>query len=304
MNKESGFQKSGFQQFQIGDIKAVVLTDGYIPISPIQPFMAPIAETEQLKEQLQKTYQREDTVDLSINIPLLRINDRLIMIDTGSGKYMGENSGWLLDNLKLAGINPNEITDILLTHALLDHVGGLVSDGKSVFPNAVIYLSRAEHEFWKDGKPDLNENKGGSKAKDWLHIMRGQINEILEVVKPQLQLLEDGETILDCITVEIALGHTDGHLVTTISSKGESMVHIADIIHTGPLLFAHPEWGTGFDTHFDQAVETRINILNRLNSNNDWIIGIHLPYPGIGHIREIKSNSYEWIPTTFASLAI
>lgn len=262
--------------------------------------MAPGVDQKLVAEQLRKNYQSDKGIQLAMNVLLIKKDNHWILFDTGAGSGMGPSGGWLIDNLRLGGIVPEQITDIFTTHAHLDHVGGLVSaEGTSIFPNATIYLSRIEHEFWTKGKADFSKSKLNDQA--MIQMMDKMINSILEVVAPQLKLVEDGETILDCIKVEIAPGHTDGHMIATISSDGASIVHIADIVHAEVLLFEHPEWGTGFDSNFDLGVKTRIKVLERLSTDNELVIGFHLPYPGVGHVKKIAGASYQWLPTAFAS---
>lgn len=289
----------GFQQIKIGDIEAIILTDGHVPISPIQPAMAPAVDSKQLADFMTANGNSSESLDLAINMLLLKKDDKLILFDTGQGSLMG-GEGRLKKNLSAIGISPEQITDIVITHAHLDHIGGLIdANGKSVFPNANIYMTKIEYDFWTGGNPDFSKSK--NKNDEMIKTMVQISANILTTLKPQIKFVEDKATILGCIEVRLAPGHTYGHIITTISSKGDKIVAIADVIHASSILFAHPEWGTGFDTDFDLGVKTRLEVLKDVSANKALIFGYHLPYPGIGHVKEIGTNSYEWIPASFAS---
>lgn len=290
----------GFQQFKIGNIEATVLTDGYVPFESVQPFIAPLAPSEQVSELLEKNFITDSGLELGINVLLLKKEGHLILIDSGQGSLLGENGGWLPENLKLIGLNPEQITDVVITHAHLDHAGGLVDvNNKSVYPNAKVYISRVEYESWAKETPDYS--KSVLKDDPMIEKMIPLIRNILSVVKPQLQMVEDGETILDMITMQIVPGHTKGHVVSTISSGGEQLIAIADLIHYDAVLFTRPEWGTAADWDFELGVSSRIKTLKKLSETKSLVYGCHLSYPGLGHVREIAKDSFEWVPFGFAS---
>ena len=76
---------------------------------------------------------------------LVRTADRCALIDTGYGSEAG---GKTLQILQKAGVKPEEITDVLLTHLDGDHIGGMVEAGNPIFQNATVRLSLAEYEAW------------------------------------------------------------------------------------------------------------------------------------------------------------
>lgn len=292
-------KKTGFQQFKIGEIEAYVLSDGRIYTEPIQPSVAPLISAELLSQANVENDISDKFVDMSLNILLLKKGDHLILFDTGDGFSKLPDSGLLLDNLEIIGIKPEQITDIVITHAHPDHIGGLVDiNGKSVFSKATIYMSRVEYDMINSGSVDYS--KSIMQDEDMAHSIYQYLNGIISVVKPQLQLLEDGDTILDCITVELASGHTKGHFISTITSEGESITHIADIAHA-EILLIHPEWGCAFDQNFNQAIDTRKAVLKKKSNDNSFIFSYHLPYPGVGRVKEISQDSYRWLPYSFAS---
>lgn len=290
----------GFQQVKIGNIEAVVLTDGYIHIAPIQPIMAPDIESKQVADYLKAKSISEESLDLAMNMLLLKKDDKLILFDTGSGSSMGPTGGWLNKNLGIIGVTPEQITDIVLTHAHLDHIGGLVdSNGKIVYPNATLYITKIEYDFWMSENPDFSR----SKIKDTAMIaaMVKHIRNILTTLKPQIKLVADKDILLDCMQVEIAPGHTAGHIISTIYSGDEKLVAMADIVHATSILFTNPRWGTSFDYDFELGIKTRVAVLKKLSKDNALIFGYHQPYPGIGHIKELSVDSYEWVPVDFAT---
>lgn len=299
MDKNFRLNDNGFQQFKIGEIEAVILTDGYYPISPLQPSMAPLTSLDELSEFRINNFESATEIDLSINILLLKKDDHLILIDSGVGNIPTNNGGWLIKNLNLLGVTPDQITDILITHAHLDHIGGLLdSEGNSTFCNAKIYISRIEYDFWINNIPDYSAAFIDDKPK--VSKMVSLIRKIVPVIKDQLIFIEDGSTIIDSIKVEIVPGHTKGLLVSKVYSQGEELILLADVVHS-TILFAHPEWGVGFDWNIKLGIQSRLKKLEELYNNKSLIFGYHLPYPGMGHIKKIGTDSYEWKPKSFSS---
>lgn len=290
--------KNGFQQFSIGDIEVTVLTDGYYPLASLQPSIAPLAPVEELAQLRKDNFESQTSIDLSLNILLIRKDNHLILIDTGVGNIPSTNAGRLKDNLSLVGIRPEDITDILITHAHTDHVGGLTTaSGKSAYPNANIYISEVEYDFWVNQVPDYCDAFVNDKQK--VQNMLEHIRRNLSAVQAQLLFVQDNDVILDCLKVEIVAGHSKGHLVSTLFCQDQQIVLLADVVHS-TILFEHPEWGVGFDWNLKMGIESRIKKLYELNENQSLIFGYHLPYPGIGHLKKIASQSYRWLPKSFS----
>lgn len=115
------------------------------------------------------------------------------------------------------------------------------------------------------------------------------------IIKPQIKLFEDGVVIHDCIKNEIVSGHTPRHIICALFSRTESLVAINDLV-LNALILTNPDWGSGFDSDFEETKSSRKNILSQLYESEVLIWGSHLPYPGIGHIKKINKDSYEWCP--------
>ncbi|MBF0574812.1 MBL fold metallo-hydrolase [Dysgonomonas sp. GY617] len=162
-----------------------------------------------------------------------------------------------------------------------------------------LYTKKVEYDFWMSENPDFSR----SKIKDTAMIvaMVKHIRNILTTLQPQIKLVADKDILLDCMQVEIAPGHTPGHIISTIYSGDEKLVAMADIVHATSILFTNPRWGTSFDYDFELGIKTRVAVLKKLSKDNALIFGYHQPYPGIGHIKELSVDSYEWVPADFAT---
>ncbi|MFB6455878.1 MBL fold metallo-hydrolase [Chitinophaga sp. Hz27] len=287
-----------FHQSKLGDLELYTVTDGFVHFPHIQPDFAKGVPRKEVDELLIKNFRSVNEMDLGINILLIKRQDKFILIDTGVGGAFGKDSGWLQSSLADAGISPNSVSDIVISHGHPDHIGGVLnSDGQLAFPNATIHISRIEYDFWM--APTQDFSKSTFENKELLHTFTLATQKTLTTIKPKLHLFEDGDKLLDCIRLELAPGHTPGHTVTHIFSKGEEVAHIADLVHSDVLLFPHPEWGFNGDTDLQQAAATRRKVLANLAEKGTKVFAYHLPWPGVGHVRK-NGKGFEWVAETYA----
>jgi glyoxylase-like metal-dependent hydrolase (beta-lactamase superfamily II) len=286
----------GYIKFRLGKLDMLVITDGHILISPTQPIIAPGVAKEKVIAAMIDSFMPSDLVDAAINILVIRKGIRIILIDTGSGTAIGDQAGKFLENLVSAGIKPEEVTDIFITHLHVDHIGGVLdAAGKQVFKNAMYYLPQLEYDFWMSENPDFSKSKNTSSNTESVVLAR----RVITAIKDKMELFTFGKTLFDCIKPELAEGHTPGHPEFTIFSGDQEIRHIVDTVHTS-LLLSHPEWGTEWDTDFEKGVATRQRILQEQAMGKGLTMSCHLPWPGLGYIVK-KGEGFDWVPMSFST---
>ena len=135
------FQAPGFYRTHLGRYEVTAISDGTIPMD----FAAVYLNTtpEEVKTAMEAAF-RETPTPTSVNAFVINRGDRLVMVDAGTGTYLGKQLGHLTMNLEASGYRAEQIDDILLTHIHTDHSGGLTVDGKRVFPNATVHVNQRE----------------------------------------------------------------------------------------------------------------------------------------------------------------
>ncbi|MDE5870499.1 MAG: MBL fold metallo-hydrolase [Muribaculaceae bacterium] len=195
----------------------------------------------------------EEGIPSSMSCFLIQTEGKNILFDTGLGAPFSQ----LQSSLSEKGLTADSIDYIFLTHLHGDHIGGMLSDGKVVFPNAEVYVNRVEAEAWAN----MTEDKGD------------QASAILNAYKDRLHKFEAGDT-LDCAIVSIpAYGHTPGHTVYSI----RNILIGGDIMHGVALQSRYPEYCARYDMDQEAAVESRKRILKYAKDNNQTLIGMHFP---------------------------
>ena len=279
----------GYIKFKLGKLELFVVTDGHIYIHPAQPIFAPGIEKQKVKDALADNFILDDAVDAAINILVIKRENKIIIIDAGSGTAIGDQAGRFLKNLNSAGITAEEITDVFITHLHVDHIGGILDlEGKLIYKNATYHLSQKEYNFWMSNNPDFSKSKNKSSNEGSILLAQNTVSAI----KDKLKLYNFGEILFDCLTANSAEGHTPGHPTLKIFSENTSLTHIVDAVHT-TLLLSHPEWGTEWDTDFEKGIATRKKILKAQSMSRGLTMSCHLPWPGLGYIVK-KGKGYRW----------
>ncbi len=291
---QKGPQSPGFYRFSIGDIEATVVSDGSLSFQPIQPVWAPEAKKEDIEAMLSAAFLPADRLSLAVNVLAMRIGDGVFLVDTGAGGLFGPSLGKMKENLAAAGIDPGKVTAVILSHAHGDHFGGLLGpEGKPTYPNAAIYANKTEIGYWTGPDPDVSKLRIPEENKK---VFVANARKYLSAFKDRLQPVTPGQKILEGrVEIVEAPGHTPGHIAVQIVSGKESLLHLADTVHHYILMFAHPEWTSAFDSDPQMAAATRKKVFERAASDRTRVLGYHLPFPGIGHVRAAKEG-FEWIP--------
>lgn len=192
----------------------------------------------------------DQTPKSSVSCVLLKSDGKSILFDAG----MGSPSSTLIQQMKIHEVAPEELDMICLTHMHADHIGGLLADGKPVFPNAELYVNRLEADAWSAD---------------------GQQKQVLDAYKDRLHLFDAGTELPGHIKTIAAYGHTPGHTVYQVLD----CLIIGDIIHSAALQLKYPQYGPSFDSDQQAARDSRISILNYAKDNSLTMYGMHMSKP-------------------------
>ncbi|HCN50756.1 MAG TPA: MBL fold metallo-hydrolase [Chryseobacterium sp.] len=289
---------SGFKKIKLGDLDLFILTDGYIREDNLETF-APRGNVSEMKKILRDHFRSEHYIDLAVSILLVKTKEKLILMDTGMGIFADKRTGFLLKSLQKAGFSVKDVTDVFISHAHPDHIGGIVDkQNNPVFPNAAIFISKIEHDFWMNASVKDFHNSALKAQPEKLNQIIPALQNILKAIQPQLKFYDLNNRLYDHFNFQLAPGHTPGLTVTTISSGNEKLLYIADLIHSDVILFPHPDWGFSGDTDLDIATASRKKLLQELADTRTRALTSHLPWPGLGFTKKTLP-AYEWIPESF-----
>jgi glyoxylase-like metal-dependent hydrolase (beta-lactamase superfamily II) len=231
-----------------------------------------------------------------VNAYLINTGTKLILIDTGAGSLFGPTLGKLVRNLEASGYRPDQVDEIYITHMHPDHVGGLVSQGKLVFPNAIVRADQREADQWLD-PAHLEAAPADSKG-----FFQGAMASLQPYVAAGKFKPFSGDTELaPGIRAVSSRGHTDGHTTYRVTSGGQTLLIVGDLIHAAALQFPDPRITIAFDTDASSALAQRLKTFAEVSDKGYWMAAAHLAFPGIGHLRS-QGDGYRWIPINYASL--
>lgn len=259
--------------FKIGALDAWSLKDGEMTHA-VSGDTLPWADKAAVTAVLTAAGQPTDSVTLSINPLLVKDGDRVVLIDTGAGGGMG-TQGKLLASLRAAGVTPDQVTDVLISHSHGDHTGGLVTNGALTFPNATVRMTTAEWNFMKSN---------------------ADAAAVVTAITPKVQAFEPGAKVTPSITAVPFQGHTPGHTGYEIANGGQTLLYIGDVLHSHIVSVSRPDLEINYDqANKAAAIATRRALLARAAEQGTLVYAVHFPYPALGHIQR-QGDGYVWAP--------
>lgn len=285
-------QVPGYYRQALGDFEVTVLHDGQIKL-----------DTKLLKNlragEMQKLLAlqfRANPTPTAVNAFLVNTGHQLVLVDAGAAKVFGPTLGQVAANLKAAGYEPSQVDAVLLTHLHGDHVGGLLGpDGQRVFPKATLYVAKAEADFWL--APDAVA-KAPEAMKNFFKIAQDATAPYAKA--GALKTFNGTTEILPGFKALPAPGHTPGHTAYLVESGRHQLLIWGDLVHNAAVQMPHPEVTIEFDNDPSVAARTRKALFKWTAKDALLVGGMHLPFPGLGHVREEGRGHYSWVPIDFA----
>ena len=287
-------QAPGYYRHMLGDFEITALLDGTAQL-PLLKLLTNV-KPEQVLAALKRGYLRE-TVETSFNAYLVNTGSKLVLIDTGSGALMGPALGNLVANLKAAGYQPEQVDEIYITHMHVDHVGGLMAGASRTFPNATLRIDKRDTDFWLS---DAVMNRAPADARDFFKGAMASVKPYVEAGK--LKTFEGATELVPGVRARPAYGHTPGHTIYEIESKGDKMVVWGDLMHVAAVQFPRPGVTIQFDIDSKRASAERQKAYAEA-AKQGYLVGVsHISFPGLGRLRPAPGGGYSWVPANYSTL--
>jgi len=288
MTSKVGVQAPEFYRFNLGDAEITVVSDGQQMLGdPANSFLG--VPKEEVRRELTENFMDPTNLNIELNSFIVNSGDKLSLFDTGLGtsQMFGPRGGRLPQNIEYAGIRREDIDAVVISHGHIDHIGGLVDAyGQLMYPNAQVYINKADYDYWTDeAQIDSKWKKG--------FIEHARKN--LLPAKDRIVFVEDNKEILPGITTIFTPGHTLGHTMFMISSGSKTLCFVGDVSHHSVLLLEKPKMEFRFDIDPKMAVATRVKMLTTLAANRTPILAYHFQWPGYGHVAA-QGDGFRYFP--------
>lgn len=288
-------QVPGYYRLMLGQFEVTALYDGAIDLD--EKLLKNIDKRD-IQRLLAREFLKGPKVQTAVNAYLVNTGKQLILVDAGAAKLFGPGLGNIVDNLKAAGYTPEQVDTVLVTHLHGDHINGLVTpEGQRVFTNAEVWSTKADNDFW------LSEAIAAQAPKDFQPFFKMSRDAAAPYLAAgKWKTFDSDRELLAGVSSVDTHGHTPGHASYLFQSGDQRLMILGDLVHNHAVQFARPEVAFEFDNDPKQAVIARKRIWALAAKEKLMIAGMHLPFPGVGHVRK-EAKGYAWVPAEFAPLA-
>jgi len=213
-------------------------------------------------------------IRLNLTCPLIMKGGDAVLIDTGIGNRLSEverkifdhGDGWLSNHLRALGMEPGDVTHLIVSHLHFDHCGGIVRRRESgvfeaAFPRARVFIQRGELELADDPR---NER---------LRAAYRHTAEVLAPVRSMIELIDGDTDVMAGVRAVVTGGHTLDHQAALVSDRGECFMHMADIVPTRSHI--RGPWNQAYDLDALRTMEQKAHYLRLAIEQGWWLSFAH-----------------------------
>ncbi len=272
-------------KFKVGDMEVIQLHDG-VWEKAHDPGFVKNAPLDDVKAALKAGGLTDAHVPIPYTVTAVRRGGELVLFDSGTGGQLVPTVGHIARNdlWKVAGIDPTEVTTIVITHFHADHITGLMAreTNAPIFPKAQIHVPATEYKFW------TNPAVTAGAAKRIQAVFPGWSN---------IRQFEGDIEVVPGVRAIASPGHTVGHTSFHLGSGGQQLIVLGDVTNLPALFFKNPDWIVAFDSDPTTADATKRKMFDRVIADKVTITGYHYGVPGAGTISR-DGNSYVFNPVS------
>ncbi|MFK7993921.1 MAG: MBL fold metallo-hydrolase [Granulosicoccus sp.] len=259
----------------LGDFEVSTLLAGTRTVEKPQSIFGMNVSADEFAAVSEANFIPTDAAQFFFTPTVVRSGSEVILFDTGL------NAAGITAPLASAGIKPDDVTIVVITHMHGDHIGGLTGeDGTPTFVNARYITGQVEYDAW--AKQD-NDN------------FKAKVQPLAE----KMEFIGDGHSVVSGITSMAAFGHTPGHMTYMLESGGKQLALMADMANHYVWSLGYPEWEVKFDMDKAKAAETRKKMFDMFTADKIPFVGYHMPFPGMGYSEARGEGGYRYVPVSY-----
>ncbi|ANI15846.1 MBL fold metallo-hydrolase [Pseudomonas citronellolis] len=274
---------------RVGEIDVLVVSDGVLPLPTAT--MSTNAEPAARAAWFKDMFLGPEAFDWALNVLVVRSGEQTILVDAGlGGQFPGfPRAGQFPRRLEAAGIDLASVTDVVITHMHMDHIGGLLVDEvkNRLRPDVRIHVAATEVAFW--AAPDFSLTSMPAPVPD---VLRATAGQFMEAYRDKLHTFEDEHEVAPGVVARLTGGHTPGHSVVHVTSAGEHLTFAGDALF--PVAFDHPDWHNGFEHDPEESVRVRVRLMQEAAASGELLVATHLPFPSVGRVA-VDGDAFRWI---------